>query len=83
MVSIKGGEYKDQIGKVTQIGSLREEVEVGIIEGNKELGPRVILQPGQVGLLDEIHGAINVGDIVSTNLRYPVSYTHLTLPTKA
>ena len=84
MVSIKGGEYKDQIGKVTQIGSLREEVEVGIIEGNKELGPRVILQPGQVGLLDEIHGAINVGDIVSTNLRYlRDNWSHLDCETLA
>ena len=81
MVSIKGGEYKDQIGKVIQIGSLREEVEVGIIEGNKELGPRVTLQPGQVGLLDEIHGAINVGDIVSTNLSHLGPYESLALVT--
>ena len=68
LVAVQGGEHKDKVAKVISICDRRETVEVAITEGTKEIGPRVVLTPGQVRFLEEIHRAIHPGVAVSVDL---------------
>ena len=67
LVAVQGGEHKDKVAKVISICDRRETVEVAITEGTKEIGPRVVLTPGQVRFLEEIHRAIHPGVAVSVD----------------
>ena len=68
LVAVQGGVHKDKVAKVISICDRRDSVEVAITEGTEQIGPRVVLTPGQVRFIEEIHRAIHPGVAVSVDL---------------
>ena len=67
LVAVQGGVHKDKVAKVISICDRRDSVEVAITEGTEQIGPRVVLTPGQVRFIEEIHRAIHPGVAVSVD----------------